>query len=183
MNILGISGSLRTGSSNTALLHAAARLAPEGMKVEIAAPIDRVPHFNPDIDGDDSPAAVRRWRSEVREADGILICSPEYAQGVPGVLKNALDWLVSSGDLENKPLALINASPNYLGASQAQASLILILSTMGANVLEGATISVASVRGKLSANGEIIDAETKRAFATGLGVMAAVIADRAPAIE
>ena len=164
MNILAISGSLRKGSFNTSILRALAKHAPPEFNVRVADPIDRVPHFNPDLDGDDPPVSVRAWREEIGAADGVVVCSPEYARGVPGVLKNAFDWTVSSGDLEGKPLALINASPSFTGASTAHASLREILATMGAVLLDESCLSVAGVRGKLDEDGNVTDADTQAAL-------------------
>lgn len=134
IRIIAISGSLRSASSNTVLLRAAVGLAPSGMQVELYDGIDRLPFFNPDLDGDEVPAAVESFRAEMRTAQGLLICSPEYAHGVPGVLKNALDWLVGStqGEIVDKPVALINASPR---STHAQASLVETLRMMSANVV------------------------------------------------
>src|SRR4051794_7422999 len=111
MKILAISGSLRAVSSNTAVLRAAVRLAPDGVEIVLFDGLSGLPFFNPDLDGDQLPAAVAAFRGLIGEADGILISSPEYARGVAGVLKNALDWLVASFEFPNKPVALINTSP------------------------------------------------------------------------
>ena len=132
MRILAISGSLRAASSNTALVQAAALLAPPNVKVLVSNALGELPHFNPDLDTDIPPAAVADWRAQWRDADAVLICSPEYAHGVPGSLKNGLDWLVSSGELMNKPLALINISPRSLFA---QAQLTEILTVMMARIV------------------------------------------------
>ena len=171
MKILTISGSLRAGSFNTILLRAIGKLAPAGVEVQLAAPLDRVPHFNPDLDGESPPPGVKPWRDELNIVDGIMICSPEYAHGVPGVLKNALDWIVSSGELENKPLALINASSNYLGASIAHQSLRDILSTMGAVVIDDACLKIPGVRGRIDASGNVNDPDTKAALQQVLTVL------------
>jgi NAD(P)H-dependent FMN reductase len=113
------------------------------MSVELYDGIDRLPFFNPDLDGDEVPPAVESFRAEMRGAQGLLISSPEYAHGVPGVLKNALDWLVGStlGEIVDKPVALINASPR---STHAQASLVETLRTMSARVVAdvGLTISL-----------------------------------------
>lgn len=119
MRILAISGSLRAASSNTALLHAATALAPESIEVTVYGGLADLPHFNPDLDGE-GITAVMDFRSQLQTSDGVLISSPEYAHGVPGVLKNALDWVVASAEFVDKPVALINASPR---AIHAQASL------------------------------------------------------------
>lgn len=141
MRILAISGSLRASSSNTTLLRAAADLAPEGVTVPLYAGIGDLPHFNPDLDAeDDAPLpAVADWRAQLQAADAVLICSPEYAHGVPGSLKNALDWVVGSGEFDGKPVALVNASPY---STHATASLAETLRTMNANVVPEASITV-----------------------------------------
>lgn len=110
MRILAISGSLRIVSSNTALLRATSRLAPKRIEITVYAGRGDLPHFNPDLEGVE-PASVIGFRSQIQASDGLLISSPEYAHGVPGMLKNALDWLVGSGELAGKPVALLNASP------------------------------------------------------------------------
>jgi len=110
MNILGISGSLRRDSTNSRLLRAAEALVPQGTAMRQFIALGSLPHFNPDDDTDHPPAAVVAFRAEITWADALMISSPEYAHGVPGTLKNALDWLVGSGEIINKPIALINAS-------------------------------------------------------------------------
>jgi chromate reductase len=135
MKIIAICGSLRAQSSNRALLNAAMKLAPAGIEVAIYDGLASLPHFNPDDDeeGATPPPAVAELRSLLADADGILISSPEYAHGVPGSLKNALDWLVSDGALVGKPIALICASP--VGGQYAQASLVETLTTMNWRVV------------------------------------------------
>src|SRR5215510_1633664 len=96
IRVLAISGSLRRASSNTALVNAAARLAPSGIEVAIYEDLDQLPPFNPDLDNDTPPTPVCEFRAALRSADAVLVSSPEYAHGVPGVLKNALDWVVGS---------------------------------------------------------------------------------------
>ncbi len=140
LQILAISGSLRAASSNTALLQAAQRLAPEGVTISMFDGIGDLPHFNPDLDNEDAPSSVQDFRARLRQADGVLICSPEYAHGVPGALKNALDWIVGSGELMEKPVALLKASSH---GRHAQASLQETLSVMMAQVAEEASLVVA----------------------------------------
>src|SRR4051812_33250868 len=127
MKIIAICGSLRAQSSNLALLRAAAKIAAE---VQVYDGLAKLPHFNPDDDAEGAtpPPAVAELRAMLADADGILISSPEYAHGVPGALKNALDWLVSDGALVDKPVALINASP--VGGEFARDSLVETLRTM-----------------------------------------------------
>jgi len=139
VKILAISGSLRAGSSNTAVLRAAARLAPAGVEIALYEGIAGLPFFNPDLDGERLPDAVAAFRALVGEADGILISSPEYARGVAGVMKNALDWLVASFEFPDKPVALINTSPR---ATHALAALTLTLETMSAKLVGDASIAL-----------------------------------------
>ena len=142
MRIFAISGSLRKVSSNTALIQALAVLAPDGIDVDIYDELADVSAFNPDID--EAPEAVRVFRRRVAQADAVLISSPEYAHGVPGVLKNALDWIVGSGELIDKPIALVNASPR---ATLAYASLAETLTVMSGRLIAGASIVVAVPKG------------------------------------
>jgi NAD(P)H-dependent FMN reductase len=139
MKIVAISGSLRKGSSNTAVLRAAARLAPRKVEIVLFDGIAGLPFFNPDFDGDEVPAPVAAFRAVIGRADAILISSPEYARGVAGVMKNALDWLVASVEFPNKPVALINTSPR---AIHALAALRLTLETMSARIVDEACITL-----------------------------------------
>ena len=141
LRILAISGSLRVVSSNTAILRAMSILAPDRVEIILYDQLADLPYFNPDLDGEAilPPPTVLELRSRIGRADGILISSPEYAHGVPGVLKNALDWLVSSLEFPGKPVALINASPR---ATHAQAALTEILKTMSARLIAEASIAV-----------------------------------------
>ena len=120
MKILAISGSLRASSSNTVMLRAAAALAPSTVKFTLFDGIGNLPHFNPDIDGETVSPFVTDFRAALHTADAVIFSVPEYAHGVPGVLKNALDWVVGSGELAGKPVALFNPSAR---GTYAQASL------------------------------------------------------------
>jgi NAD(P)H-dependent FMN reductase len=139
MRIAAISGSLRSGSSNMAALRAAARLAPAGAEVVLFDGIAALPFFNPDLDHDEVPAPVGAMRALIGSVDGVLISSPEYARGVAGVLKNALDWLVGSQEFPNMPVALINTSAR---ATHALAALILTLETMSARIAQDACVTL-----------------------------------------
>jgi NAD(P)H-dependent FMN reductase len=139
MKIIAISGSLRATSLNTAVLQAAGRLAPTGVKIEIFEGIGNLPFFNSDLDGDRVPREVAEFRAVIGTADGLLISSPEYARGVAGVMKNALDWLVGSFEFPNKPVALINTSPR---ATHALAALTVTLETMSARLVKDASITL-----------------------------------------
>ena len=154
--ILALSGSLRASSSNSALLRAASRLAPRGMRLSIFGDLRLLPPFNPDREPElydaSAPAlryrrdlqdpglvAVRDLNERIRQADALLIACPEYARGVPGAFKNALDWVVGSDALVRKPFAQFNASPR---ASHAQAALRLTLETMSGRIVEEACVAV-----------------------------------------
>ena len=146
MRLLAISGSLRRASTNTAALETLAKLAPEGVKVLVYHDLATLPPFNPDDDIEDGPKPepVATLRALVAASDALVIAAPEYAHGVPGALKNALDWLVASETFAGKPTALINTSPR---AFHAQASLREILSTMAARLTPEAFVSI-SLTGK-----------------------------------
>lgn len=139
MKILGLSGSLRTASTNTALLKAAARLAPAGTAIALYEDLAALPAFNPDDDRDPAPVEAATLRKEIGAADGLILAVPEYAHGLPGAFKNALDWLVGSVEFPGKPIMLINAAPR---AFHAQASLREILGTMSARLVAEAFVTV-----------------------------------------
>jgi chromate reductase, NAD(P)H dehydrogenase (quinone) len=149
MKIIGISGSLRTTSLSTALLNAGATLAPPSVELMVYDGIGNLPHFNPELDKESVPPAVSDFRSQLNSSAGVVISTPEYAHGIPGVLKNALDWLVASGEFCEKPVALFSASPY---ARFAHASLIETLTVMMARLIPDAFINVSSRWG--SENGE-----------------------------
>ncbi|HEY0230380.1 MAG TPA: NADPH-dependent FMN reductase [Dokdonella sp.] len=137
--VLALSGSLRARSHNTDMLRAAQLLAPAGLEIVLYAGLGELPLFNPDRDDDPAPSQVSALRAAVGASDGLLIACPEYAHGVPGAFKNALDWLVGSSEFPNKPVALFNASPR---ASHAQAALREILTTMSARLVDEASIAL-----------------------------------------
>lgn len=155
MKILGLSGSLRMTSSNAAILRAAALVAPPAVTVEPFDGVGALPHFSPDLDVEPLPGAVRALRARIAAADALMISSPEYAHGMPGSLKNALDWLVSAVEALGKPVLLLSASPG--GAAHAHAQLAEVLRTMSLPVVD-AGAHVFS-RSKLDAEGEVSDPE------------------------
>lgn len=161
MKLLAISGSLRARSSNTALLRTAADVAPAGVDMTLYDGLATLPHFNPDDDVADPPPSVLVLRERIGEADGLLFCSPEYAHGVPGSLKNALDWLVSSIEFPFKPVALINASPM---ATHAQAQLTETLGLMNARIVREACVTIPVTRADVSEAGEIANEEIRGAL-------------------
>jgi len=168
MKALALCGSLRRASMNAALLRAAAQLVPAGVALTIFNGLGEMPLFNPDLDRPDldrpdldrpdpaaqPPLAVRRLREAIDDCHAVLIASPEYAHGVTGVLKNALDWLVSFEGFVGKPVAIFDASPRSVHAA---ASLREILVTMSATLLTDACLDL-PLRGTGLADQGIIDA-------------------------
>jgi len=139
MRILAISGSLRAQSTNTALLGAAALVATSPVDVVLYGQMELLPPFNPDLDLEPGPEAVLRFRAALRDSSAVIFSTPEYAHGIPGSLKNALDWVVGSGELSGKPVALLNASAR---GQYAQAALRETLRTMDARVISDAEVTV-----------------------------------------
>ncbi|GAA1359102.1 NADPH-dependent FMN reductase [Streptomyces beijiangensis] len=160
MQLLTLSGSLRTRSTNGFLLHAARLMATADGAEVTTAEIGTLPHFNPDLDGEGAtvPAPVAALREAVGAADAVLVVSPEYAHGVPGTLKNALDWLVSSGEFVSRRVGVITASPSSTGGDYANAQLCETLRMMTGTVVEEACLTVGLIGGKLDREtGEITD--------------------------
>jgi NAD(P)H-dependent FMN reductase len=137
--LMTVSGSLRAGSSNTVLLAATALVAPHGLTVSAYAGLDTIPAFNPDVEESAAqvPPAVSQWRTALAAADMLLVSTPEYAHGIPGALKNALDWVVGSGELVGKPVGVMNPSAS---SRFAFPQLIEVLTVMSATVVPAATL-------------------------------------------
>jgi NAD(P)H-dependent FMN reductase len=157
LHFLALCGSLRRVSTNLSLLRAALLLAPPGVDLRIAEPLDRLPHFNPDLDEAPHPEAITRWREEIAAADAVIFCSPEYAFSLPGVLKNALDWLVPSGELYEKPVAVLTAAPNQRVPARAQRHLLETLSAQQVRLVEEASVTVIFPRDGFDARGALTD--------------------------
>lgn len=162
INIVAISGSLKSTSSNATILKAIAKIAPENVVIKIVDGLDTLPHFNPD--SKEEIISVNNFRQQLKEADGVILSTPEYALGVPGVLKNALDWLVFTGELNEKPVAAISASPLYSGGDKALASLLLTLTALGTKMGNGSSLSIGNIKNKINEAGEITDPGTMQAL-------------------
>jgi chromate reductase len=160
MKILAISGSLRADSINSALLRAAARLSPPTMEVKLFRSVGELPLFNPDLELK-MPAQVSAFHSEIAASNAVLIASPEYAHGVTGTIKNALDWLVSFEPFIHKPVAVINTSPRAHYADQA---LRETLRTMSAIIVEEASTSIPLLGSQLTENGIVESPMISRAI-------------------
>jgi chromate reductase len=160
MRVLGISGSLRRDSYNTALLrHAGALLEAEGAEFEIYQGLRDIPPYDDDHNTDDVPAAVARMRAAVRDADAVFFVTPEYNSSIPGVLKNALDWLsrpLATSPLRYKPVAVIGASAGMFGAVWAQAELRKVLGAIGARVSDG-EVAVGQAGERFDENGRLTE--------------------------
>jgi chromate reductase, NAD(P)H dehydrogenase (quinone) len=164
VKVVSISGSLRELSSNTALLQAAERLALPGMAIERYRDFGALPHFNPDLEAD-PPAVILALRERMDACDALLISCPEYARGIPGAFKNMLDWLVGSPHFRGKKVALFNASPR---ATAAQEALRLVLTTMAAEIVEGACITIDLLSRKLDAEAIAADPGLSRMISEAL---------------
>ncbi|TAE31847.1 MAG: NAD(P)H-dependent oxidoreductase [Cytophagales bacterium] len=160
MTILAISGSLRVGSTNTLLIQAVADRLPDTARLTLFDGLDALPHFSPERDTDPPLTPVAHLRESIEQADAVLICTPEYAFGIPGVLKNALDWLVSTTLMTHKPVAALSASPSYAGGERAMASLLPTLQALDVTLAEGGVLVVSSVRSKMAPDGTITDEAT-----------------------
>ena len=175
MKIVAVSGSLRAASSNTALVRAVVSLVPPDIEITLYDGLAGLPHFSPELDGPNLPDAVKSLRLQMASADGVLICTPEYAFGMPGSLKNALDWLVSSGELWRKPVAVLSASPSALGGEKAHAALVLTLRALEAEIVEAASLQIPFVSTKLNAEKEVSDPATLAALQTSLTALIAAV--------
>ena len=151
MKILAIPGSLRANSSSNKILSAVMSMAPAEVSVELFDGVGNLPHFN---DPDEVDPRVAEFRIKIKTADAVLICTPEYAFGVPGSLKNALDWTVASGEFIDKPVGLITASSQ---GEKGHAALLLILTAISSKVVYDATFLISFVRSKLNQEGRIKD--------------------------
>ena len=158
MKVLAIPGSLRLASINAACCRALALLAPG--QVRVSGHPGQLPLFNPDLEAA-PPASVQGWREAVQAADVLLIASPEYAHGISGVMKNALDWLVSFEGFVDKPVALVNTSPR---AHHAYESLQEVLRTMNARLLRQASLSLPLLGGCATEAAMLADAAVRAAM-------------------
>jgi chromate reductase len=161
MNVLGISGSLRQASYNTMALRAAQKLAPEGMRIEIAD-ISTIPLYNDDVRAAGYPDSVAQLKERVRAADAVLLVTPEYNFSIPGVLKNTLDWLSRppAPPFDGKPVAIMGASPGMLGTARVQYHLRQVLLFLNTFTVNKPEVFINQAAAKFSAEGELTDAAT-----------------------
>jgi len=162
MKVLALSGSLRKGSYNTAIVNALKKMEPEDVAIEIYTQLGLLPFFNADFDNhtleqDNSPALVIELRKKVSQADALIISTPEYAFQLPGVLKNGLDWLVSSSAIIDKPVVIISASTSGMGGEKAHLALTNLMNVISGKIIKNSSLQVAKVNKKIDLQGNIID--------------------------
>ena len=150
--VMGIVGSLSARSSNKTIIEHIAGLAESRFEIGVYDGIRDLPQFNPDLDNDDPPETVSEFRLAIKASDAVLISTPEYIFGVPGALKNALDWTVSTADFRGKPVALIVASTS---GEKAYESLLQTLRTIEAVIADGCSLLIPHVKAKIGADGKI----------------------------
>lgn len=175
VRVLAISGSLRSQSTNTTLLKALIVLAPADMEIVLFAGIGDIAAFNPDIEGLSASAPVERFRKAIQDSQAVLFSTPEYAHGIPGSLKNALDWIVGSGELSRKPVTLVNASAR---GTYAQAALREVLRAMDARVLEELEVTVEARRRDMTPQHIAEDPQSASAITLFLRELAAILPER-----
>jgi chromate reductase len=156
MNILAICGSLRPESSNMSILKSIPQWLPINVKYHVYDNIGKLPHFDPTLNHNNTPTEVNHFRKLIAKANGIIICSPEYAFGIPGSLKNALDWTVSSGEFTDQPVAVITASSS---GEKAHEALLTVMNVITGRVPLSSTLLISYIRTKV-ADGIITDEET-----------------------
>jgi chromate reductase, NAD(P)H dehydrogenase (quinone) len=158
IRILAIPGSLRATSSSNLLLKAFSELLPHDVKVHVSYATASMPPFD---DSATLPSTVMEFHRTIREADAIVICTPEYAFGIPGALKNALDWTVATGDLYQKPVSVITASSS---GEKGHAALLLVLEALSADVIPQANVVIPGIRTKFDNTGKLKDPATLTAM-------------------
>jgi chromate reductase len=179
VKILGIAGSLREKSYNKGLLQAAVELAPAGMEIEVFY-LAGIPPFNQDLDVN-PPESVKAFKEKILAADGILLCTPEYNYSVPGVLKNAIDWAsrpYGQNAWEGKPAGVMGASIGFAGTARAQAALRQSFTFLNVHCMNQPEIYVVRAADKFSAEGKLIDQETREHLGRFLEALAGWIERR-----
>jgi len=172
IRIVGLSGSLRRHSFNRGLLRAAAEVMPEDATLEIGS-IEEIPLYNADIEADAFPAVVAALKDKIAAADGLLLVTPEYNNGIPGVFKNAIDWLSrpssdASRVFRDKPVAVIGASPGGFGTILSQAAWLPVLRTLGANHWSGGRLMVSHAGDAFDTEGNLTDDVVRERLASYL---------------
>jgi chromate reductase, NAD(P)H dehydrogenase (quinone) len=183
--VVAVAGSLRRGSFNLALLHAAQQLAPDGMTIEVIE-IGGLPFYNADVEAEGDPPSVATFKALLGEADGLLIATPEYNDGIPAVLTNAIDWgsrLPGRAPLTGKPVAIVGASPSQVGTARAQLHLRQLLSHVHARALPPPELLVAAAHQRFDAELRLTHEQTRHVLAALLERFARWIAREQAAAE
>jgi chromate reductase len=177
LRVLAFAGSLRKGSYNRALLRAAQELAPEDVRIDIFDLID-VPLYNGDVEAEGDPDGVARLKQAIRAADGVLMATPEYNHGVPGVMKNAVDWVSRpprDAPLGGKPVAILGASPGLTGTARGQSQLRQAFEFTNSYPMPQPEILVIRAHEKFDAEGRLTDESTRQHLSVFLSAFAAWI--------
>jgi chromate reductase, NAD(P)H dehydrogenase (quinone) len=156
-NILAIIGSTRTNSSNFRLVKKLEELTTDIFEISFFEGLSQLPHFNPDLDNENLPTQVFNFRQQIASAEGIIICTPEYVFSLPGSLKNAIEWCVSTTVFSQKPVGLITASAS---GEKAHEELKLVMKTVESKFTEETTLLIKGIKGKFNEKGNLTDAET-----------------------
>jgi chromate reductase, NAD(P)H dehydrogenase (quinone) len=181
--MVGLAGSLRGGSVNRRLLAAVAYELPADVTLQVWDGLEEVPPFNEDLEGGPAPVAVAELRSVIKDADGVLIATPEDNGSIPGQLKNALDWASrprGAEVLEGKPVATLSASPSRRGGARAQADLRKVLGVIGAEI-RGEEIAVPHIHEQFDGNGGLVDQELRARLHSTLAALIGPVAAAASA--
>lgn len=180
MHILGISGSLRKDSFNSAALRACGELLPPGVTMSVFD-IAPIPLYNEDLRAQGLPGPVQQLREQIRAADALLIATPEYNYSIPGVLKNAIDWASRPPEqpFDGKPIALLGATPGGLGTSRAQYHLRQVFVYLNGHLLNRPEMFISGAPNKFDADGRLTDAAT----AENLGKLLAALVDSARRLQ
>jgi len=155
--VLAICGSTRSQSANLFIIQYIAAVLANDVKMEVYDGLTQLPYFNPDLDKENAPPVVETFRQKIASADGILICTPEYVFSLPGVLKNAIEWCVSTTIFSEKPVALITASASGVAAHQ---SLRLVMKTIYTDLRDDTQLLIQGAKGKIDPYGHVSDAIT-----------------------
>jgi chromate reductase, NAD(P)H dehydrogenase (quinone) len=184
MRILGLSGSLRRDSHNTRLLAGASTLLPSGVELVVFDQLAAIPPYNED-DEHETPPAVAALKAAIAGADAVLVATPEYNASIPGVLKNALDWVsrpVAGTPLRGKPAAVVGASTGLFGAVWAQAELRKVLATIGARVVDR-ELPVSEADERFDADGRLDDEDLREVYSEILAELAETVEVRRAALS
>ncbi|MDQ1721527.1 MAG: hypothetical protein QOI26_1261 [Pseudonocardiales bacterium] len=171
--LLLICGSVRAGSTNAAVLRTAGLLAAPGVAVTSYDELATLPHFNPDDDGENPPAAVAQLRRRLAEAGALLFCTPEYAGALPGSFKNLLDWSVGGGEMSGKPVGWVNCSWAQTGAAGAYAELRTVLTYTDSVIIEPACAQLPVPRADVGPDGLVHNPATRARLAEVMAALAA----------